>query len=136
MLLNNVKRDYISHGLLVGITPGNSVIHTWDFNIPVDSKNPLVKISIPLGDMVNIFGDQPSDSDGIQFYMLLPSADMPSDSADLATSTVTVHDTPRDSEITFNDFPFKSQKSGSDSYPRLLAYRFRTYESVYNACIS
>lgn len=132
-LINNIKRDYISHGRLVGITPGNSVIHTWDFNIPVDSKNLLIRLSIPLGDLVNIFDDQSSDSDGIQFYILFPSADMPSSSSDLAVSTITVYDTPQDSEITFNDFPFKSQKSGSDSFPRLLAYRFRAYESVYNA---
>ena len=99
----------------------------------MNSKSPLVKVSIPLGDLVNIFNNQSSNSDGIQFYILLPSADMPSSSSDLATSTITVYDTPQDSEITFNTFPFKSQKSGSDSFPRLLAYRFRAYESVYNA---
>ncbi len=132
-VINDVKRNYISRGLLVGITPGDSDVHTWDFNIPVDSKTPLIRVSIPLGDLVNIFNDQSSDSDGIQFYILLPSADMPSSSSDLATSTITIYDTPQDSEITFNDFPFKSQKSGSNSYPRLLAYRFRAYESVYNA---
>ena len=131
-IINDVKRDYISHGLLVGITPGNSVVRTWDFNIPVDNQNKLFRISIPLGDMVSLFKNQSSTADGIQFYILLPSADMPS-SSDLATSTFTVYDTPQDSEITFDSFPFKSRKSGTDSFPRLLAYRFRAYESVYNA---
>jgi hypothetical protein len=131
-IINDVKRDYISHGLLVGITPGNSVVHTWDFNIPVDNQNALFRISIPLGDMVSLFKNQSPTVDGIQFYVLLSSADMPSLS-DLATSTFTVYDTPQDSEITFDSFPFKSRKSGTDSYPRLLAYRFRAYESVYNA---
>jgi hypothetical protein len=131
-IINDVKRDYISHGLLVGITPGNTVVRTWDFNIPVDNQNSLFRISIPLGDMVSLFKNQNSTADGIQFYVLLPSADMPSLS-DLATSTFTVYDTPQDSEITFDSFPFKSRKSGTDSFPRLLAYRFRAYESVYNA---
>lgn len=131
-IINDVKRDYISHGLLVGITPGNTVIRTWDFNIPVDNQNLLFRISIPLGDMVSLFKNQSATADGIQFYVLLPSADMPS-SSDLATSTFTVYDTPQDSEITFDSFPFKSRKLGTDSFPRLLAYRFRAYESVYNA---
>ena len=123
-VINDVKRDHISHGTLVGITPGNTFVHTWNFDIPVDSKNQLIRLSIPLGDMVDIFGNQESTADGIQFYFLLPSADMPS-LPDLAISTITVFDTPLDSEITFNDFPFKSDKSGTNTYPRLLAYRFR-----------
>lgn len=131
--INDINRNHISHGLLVGFTPGNIVSHTWEFDIPVDNSSPLLKLVIPLGDMVNIFNNQTPDSDGIQFYILLPSADMPSSSSDLATSSITIYDTPQDSEITFNEFPFKSQKSGSNTYPRLLAYRFRAYESVYNA---
>lgn len=131
-VLNDIKRDYVSHGLLVGITPGNSVVRVWDFNIPVDNKNSLLKVSIPLGNMVSLFDNQSLTADGIQFYMLLHSADMPSIS-DLASSTFIVYDTPLDSEITFDSFPFKSRKSGTDTYPRLLAYRFRAYESVYNA---
>lgn len=132
-LINDTNRNHISHGLLVGFNPGNTVSRTWEFDIPVDNSSPLLKIVVPLGNMVNVFDDQSSDSDGIQFYILLPSADMPSSSSDLAISTITVYDTPQDSEITFNEFPFKSQKSGTDTYPRLLAYRFRAYESVYNA---
>ena len=123
-VINDVKRDYISRGLLVGIAPGDTVVRTWDFNIPVDNETPLLRISIPLGNMVSLFNDQSSSADGIQFYVLLPSADMPS-SSDLATYTFTMYDTPLDSEITFDSFPFKSRKSGTDSFPRLLAYRFR-----------
>lgn len=130
-VINNVNRDYVSHGLLVGMLPGNSS-HIWEFDIPVDGKNATVDISVPLGDMVNIFNNQSADADGIQFHILLPSVDMPKLDS-LAVSTITVYDTPQDSEITFNDFPFKSLNSGSSSYPRLLAYRFRAYEAVYNA---
>lgn len=131
-VINDVKRDHVSHGLLVGITPGNTVVKTWNFNVPVDTENSTVSVRIPLGDIVSIFGNQSSNPDGIQFSILLPSADMPKVKT-LAVSTVRIFDTPQESEITFNEFPFKSQKSGSDSYPRLLAYRFRAYESVYNA---
>lgn len=130
-VINNVNRDYVSHGLLVGMLPGN-FSHVWEFDIPVGGKNSTVDISVPLGDMVNIFNNQPADTDGIQFYILLLSADMPKLN-ELAVSTITVYETPQDSEITFNDFPFKSLNSGSSSYPRLLAYRFRAYEAVYNA---
>lgn len=132
-IVNNTKRDYISHGLLVGINPGNTIVHSWEFNIPVNTKDALLRMSIPLGDLVDIFNNQDSSGDGIDFYILLPSADMPSSSAELAVPTFVVFDTPQDKEITFEDFPFKSQKSGTETYPHLLAYRFRTYESVYNA---
>ena len=134
-VINNTKRDYVSRGLLVGITPGNSVIQTWDFNIPFDSHAPAVKINIPIGNMVNVFNDQDSTADGIDFFILLSSADMPKLSI-VATSSIKVFDSPVDSEVTFETFPFKSQLSGSSSYPRLLAYRFRAYESVYNAVLS
>ena len=130
-VINNQNRDYVSHGLLVGFAPGN-IVHTWNFNIPVDTKNSTVSVRIPLGNMNNIFNNQSSGSDGIQFFILLSSADMPKVTG-LASRTVRVYDTPLESEITFHEFPFKSQKAGTDTYPRLLAYRFRAYESVYNA---
>lgn len=131
-VINDVNRDYTSHGLLVGITPGNSVIHTWAFDVPSNDTDTAIAINIHLGDMVRVFGSKISDSDGIHFFILLPSKDMPRLSL-LATSSITVYDTPLDSEVTYTDFPFKSQRAGSDSFPRLLAYRFRAYESVYNA---
>nr|DAN64938.1 MAG TPA: Major capsid protein [Microviridae sp.] len=131
-VINDVKRENISHGLLVGITPGNTAVHTWEFNIPVDSKNKLTRISVPLGNLSEVFENLNASIEGIIFYILLPSVDMPA-LPDLAVPSVTVYDTPEESEITFNEFPFKSQKSGSNSFPRLLAYRFRAYESVYNA---
>ena len=87
------------------MAPGN-ISHTWEFNVPIDNSVPLVRVSIPLGDMTSIFNTQQPDSDGIQFFILLPSADMPSSLPDLAVSTVTVFDTPQESEITFNEFPF------------------------------
>lgn len=131
-LLNNPERDYISHGLIVGIAPGNTSVHTWEFNIPVNAKDKLSHMIVPLGNMFEIFGNQPADADGIDFYILLPSVDMPSLS-ELAVPSVTFYDIPQEAEITFNEFPFKSQKSGTGSFPRLLAYRFRAYEAVYNA---
>ncbi|WP_158283815.1 hypothetical protein, partial [Gramella jeungdoensis] len=131
-VINDINRDYISRGLLVGITPGNTVVHTWEFNIPVNNKDAQINMAFPLGDLVDVFDNMGPDQDGVQFYMLLRSADMPSSNG-LAISRFTIYDTPQDSEITFQDFPFKSLNSGSSSFPRLLAYRFRAYESVYNA---
>lgn len=131
-VLNNTKRDHISHGLLVGITPGNTVIHTWEFDVPVSATESSIPVNIPLGDMVDIFDNLGPDQDGISFFVLLPSSDMPKVSTS-PISAVVIFNTPQESEITFSDFPFKSQKSGTAAYPRLLAYRFRAYESVYNA---
>lgn len=131
-VLNNKTRDYISHGLLVGITPGNTIIHTWEFDVPISASEPSVPINIPLGNMIETFGDLGPDQDGISFFILLPSSDMPKSSIS-PVSAVSIYDTPQESEITFSEFPFKSQKSGTNSCPRLLAYRFRAYESVYNA---
>lgn len=131
-ILNNMKRDYVSHGLLVGITPGNAIVHTWEFDVPVSDTESTVSVRIPLGNMIDTFGNLDSDQDGISFFILLPSSDMPKVSS-LPVSAVAIFDTPAESEITYSEFPFKSQKSGTDTYPRLLAYRFRAYESVYNA---
>ena len=119
-LINDIKRDYISRGLLIGITPGNTVVRTWEFNIPVNNKDAQINMSIPLGDLVNVFDNMGPDQDGVQFYMLFRSADMPSNNG-LAVSRFTIYNTPQDSEITFQDFPFKSLNSGSSSFPRLLA---------------
>lgn len=130
-IINDVKRDYVSHGLLVGMVPGNSY-HVWKFDIPVNDKFSSVEVTIPLGDMVKIFNQEASTTDGIQFNILLPSADMPKVNS-LASSTLVIFETPLDDEITFSDFPFKSQRVGTDTFPRLLAYRFRAYESTYNA---
>lgn len=130
-VINDVNRDYVSHGLLVGMVPDN-IYHVWEFDIPVSSKNSTVQVSVPLGDMVEIFNNQASDADGVQFYILLPSVDMPKVST-LASSTLTMFDSPLDTEIVFSGFPFKSQRAGTNDFPRLLAYRFRAYEAVYNA---
>ena len=129
---NNTKRDYISHGLLVGINPNNTIVRTWEFNIPVDTEASLLRTTVPLGDFVDLFNNQGPDSDGLDFYILLPSADM-SSVPDLAVPSITIFDSHQEVETTFEDFPFKSQKAGTASFPRLLAYRFRAYESVYNA---
>lgn len=131
-VVNNVNRDYVAHGLLVGIAPGNTVVRTWEFSVPVDSKNSVVPVFINLGDMVSAFDNMSSEQDGISFFMLLRSVDMPKVST-LVVSSLAVYDSPQESEVTFDDFPFKSQESGTVTYPRLLAYRFRAYESVYNA---
>lgn len=131
-VLNNLNRDHVSHGLLVGFTPGNTAVRTWDFNIPIDAKNSTVEVSIPLGDMVSVFDNLGPDQEGIHFFVLLPSKDMPKIPS-LAISSITVYNTSLDSEITFPEFPFKTQGSGTKSFPRLLAYRFRAYEAVYNA---
>lgn len=131
-IINDVNRDYVSRGLLVGITPGNTSIRTWHFDIPINSKDSTVTVNVPLGNMLSVFGNQTPSSDGIDFFVLVPSVDMPKVNV-LATTTIKVFDSPSDSEVTLDTFPFKSQLLGTSSYPRLLAYRFRAYESVYNA---
>ena len=131
-IVNNTNRDYIAHGLLVGIAPGNTNVRTWEFSVPVDSKNSVVPVFVNLGDMVSAFDNMSSEQDGISFFILLRSADMPKVST-LVVNSLDVYESPQESEVTFDDFPFKSQESGTNSYPRLLAYRFRAYESVYNA---
>lgn len=37
-IVNSTNRDYIAHGLLVGIAPGNTIVRTWKFSVPIDSK--------------------------------------------------------------------------------------------------
>ena len=97
--------------------------------------NALSRTIVPLGNLSEIFSDQAADADGLDFFVLLPSADMPT-SSELAITALTFYASPEESEITFDTFPFKTQEAGTNSYPRLLAYRFRAYEAVYNALLS
>lgn len=132
-ILNDVNRDYVAHGLLVAVTPDDGILRTWDFNMPVSSSDEYIKLSIPLGNMVDLFDNMGPDQDGIFFCMLLRSADMPKSAKTVASIPADIFDTPAESEIKYHDFPFKSQRSGTSTFPRILAYRFRAYESVYNA---
>ena len=89
---------------------------------------------VPLGDLSDIFSDQSAEADGIDFYVLLSSADMPSSATLLALSTITFYEAPKEAEITFSEFPFPSHDTvDHPKNAHLLAYRFRAYESVYNA---
>ena len=83
--------------------------------------------------MISVFENVGPDQDGISFFMLLRSADMPKSSSNPPASACIVYNTPTEQEIEYSEFPFKSQRVGTSAYPRLLAYRFRAYESVYNA---
>ena len=158
-----VSSDIIQIGIDIAISGGDSAVfdgvqgyfvllsndHKYLFEVPITLKSekgvlmahissveaskfgssygtPLVLISAP--DTADAIG-----FDNVKFSVVYTTYSLQSDVSYLTYPFATVYDTPQDSEITFNDFPFKSQKPGSASFPRLLAYRFRAYESVYNA---
>ena len=51
----------------------------------------------------------------------------------VTAGTLTVYSDSELSEVTYDTYPFKTVDNDTDVYPKLLAYRFRAYESVYNA---
>ena len=58
---------------------------------------------------------------------------MNSASTVVTTNNISVYSDSELSEVTYETYPFKTEDNDTDAYPKLLAYRFRAYESVYNA---
>jgi hypothetical protein len=65
--------------------------------------------------------------------ILVPGSSLNSSTVAITTQVVDVYSNSALSEVDYDKYPFRSQKNNTADYPKLLAYRFRAYESVYNA---
>lgn len=73
-----------------------------------------------------------SASDECLIDILIPYTGLSSPTTVVTASQLKISVASELSDVTYNDYPFKN-KTNDNTHPRLLAYRFRAYESVYNA---
>lgn len=102
-----------------------------EFTLSSDSKS--ATLSIPLGNIkkkLNVVDDKTADS--CSLLVLIPFTGLNSTSVLVSPGTLTVSTDSELSEVTYDNYPFQTATNSTD-HPRLLAYRFRAYESVYNA---
>ena len=104
------------------------------FTISADGKTAL--LNIPLGNIsekLNSSGDDTATACSVA--ILIPFSSFASTTTAITCQPIDIYSHSELSEVTYDSYPFQTITS-STIRPRLLAYRFRTYESVYNAYIS
>lgn len=105
-----------------------------DSEFSISSDNKTARLSIPLGNVaekLNAVGSELSDACALT--ILIPNSSLNSPTTAVTTQTVNVYADSALSEVDYDNYPFRTQKNDTADYPKLLAYRFRAYESVYNA---
>lgn len=103
-----------------------------EFILSDDSKT--ASLNTPLGNIADKLGIVDSaTSDKCHINILIPYSGLNSASTVVTVGDLTVYADSELSEVTYETYPFKTVDNDTDAYPKLLAYRFRAYESVYNA---
>lgn len=103
-----------------------------EFALSDDGK--VASLNIPLGNIADKLGIVDSaTSDKCRVNILIPYSGLNSASTVVTTGDLTVFANSELSEVTYDSYPFQTEDNDTDAYPKLLAYRFRAYESVYNA---
>lgn len=100
------------------------------FTISDDGKT--ANLSIPLGNIKEKLGVTDS-STACSVAILVPYSAIDSALTAVTTQSVDVYSNSELSEVVYDDYPFRTQFHDTADYPKLLAYRFRAYEAVYNA---
>ena len=90
-------------------------------------------LNLPLGNVSEKLGVADNSPSGKCWIdILIPYAGFSSPTSVITVNSLVVYKDPALSEVTYEHYPFKT-KTNDSTHPRLLAYRFRAYESVYNA---
>lgn len=104
------------------------------FTVSADRKN--ADLNVPLGNVKDRLNITDAADDYI-IAILLPDSGLPFTTTALTTGPLTIAFDSDLSEVTYENYPFMTfaHITGHPTTipPRLLAYRFRAYESVYNA---
>ena len=105
-----------------------------DSEFVVSSDGKTANLSIPLGNIAEKLDSIGSTAaDACSLVILISNSSLNSDTTAITTQSVNVYADSELSEVSYDNYPFRSQKNDTADYPKLLAYRFRAYESVYNA---
>ena len=103
-----------------------------EFTLSSDGKT--ANLSLPLGNIAEKLGAVGStDSDICALTILISNSSLDSATTVVTTQPVNIYRDSELSEVSYDNYPFRTDKNDTADYPKLLAYRFRAYESVYNA---
>lgn len=103
-----------------------------EFTLSSDGKT--ANLSIPLGNIAEKLNSVGSSSSNLcNLSILVSASSLNSAAADIVGQVVNVYSDSDLLEVGYDDYPFRTQKNDTADFPKLLAYRFRAYESVYNA---
>lgn len=105
-----------------------------DSEFVLSSDNKTARLSLPLGNIaekLEAVGSQLSDACALT--ILIPNSGLNSAATVVTTQMVNVYADSELQEVDYDNYPFRTQLHDTADYPKLLAYRFRAYESVYNA---
>lgn len=97
--------------------------------ISEDKKTASLNFSLP--SLSVLFGKAVGSARVVIIFNQSLSASYPMNSYTI--SPLTVSDSSSLQPVTYNTYPFETYDTRNSGYPRLRAYRFRAYESVYNA---
>ena len=105
-----------------------------DSEFTLSSDNKTANLSIPLGNIAEKLGAVGSEAaTNCSVSILIPFSSLNSATTAVTTQAINIYANSELSEVNYDTYPFRTQKNDTADHPKLLAYRFRAYESVYNA---
>lgn len=105
-----------------------------DSEFSLSSDNKTVELNIPLGNVMDKLAvTDATIPSACSVAVLIPNSSLNSSVTIVTADSLSVYYDSELSEVTYDTYPFMTEDNDTDVYPKLLAYRFRAYESVYNA---
>lgn len=104
-----------------------------DSNFVISDDGKKADLTLPLGNIsekLNSAGNTTAIACSVA--VLIPFSSLKSPASVVTPTSLSVYKDSELSEVTYSGYPFIT-KTSSVTLPKLLAYRFRAYESVYNA---
>lgn len=107
-----------------------------DSSFTVSDDGKTANLNVPLGNVKKRLNIADTSKDCL-IAILIPDSGFDFSTPVVTPGPLTVYSDSELSEVTYDAYPFKTFATVTGhptvSYPKLLAYRFRAYESVYNA---
>ena len=104
-----------------------------DSTFVLSEDNKTAVLNVPLGNISKKLNPSGKESAAAcSVAILIPNSGLNSATTVVTTSSVSIYSDSELSEVSYDNYPFQTATNSTD-HPRLLAYRFRAYESVYNA---
>ena len=104
-----------------------------DSKFVLSSDGKTAFLNIPLGNIKEKLASAGSSSTPCSVGILIPFHGLNSSTTSVVTQTVDIYSNSELSEVEYAKYPFRTKSADTADAPKLLAYRFRAYESVYNA---
>lgn len=105
-----------------------------DSEFALSSDGQIANLNLSLGNIaekLNSIGSGTSKACSVS--ILISNFSLNSSSTAVTTQSVDVYSDSELKEVDYDSYPFRTELHDTADYPKLLAYRFRAYESVYNA---